>query len=162
MRVPFSKPWRAIPELDKFSDEECRAYVREAKRANLGARIFVSVFAIVVFVIVMIVLAFFIGLILSDVRFEPKELGIVVYVCVPVLGGVMSAFTVRDLWVKEIVMERLKEAKCGRCAYSLMGLAVVDSGVVCPECGERLDLATRGLTQADLMSPPAANVVETP
>lgn len=155
MRLPLWNIYRAFPELDKFSDDACRAYVREAKRAHWLGMIGMSLVGIIVFIVV----AGIVSLLMSGVVAAlPKsvssafEFMFLLVFAVPIFVGAVCSYMVRDAWVKKIVLERLKGAKCGRCTYTLLGLAVVNGGVVCPECGERLDLAARGLTHADLMS----------
>lgn len=151
MRLPFYKLYRAFPELDAFGDDACRAYIREAIRTRWLSSIMIGIVVVVTFFTVMVVVGWFMWL-LAHVVPASSIFMVVIWIIVPVVTGAVAAYSIRDMWVKHIVLERLQGVRCGGCTYSLLGLAVVDGGVVCPECGERFELAKRGVTQADLMA----------
>lgn len=154
MRVPFFKLWRAFPELDKFGDDACRTYIREAMRTHELGSIMVGMAAFAVFCFVTVVVGWLMWLLAHVVEVSSIFMA-VIWLSVPIVSGAIAAFSIRDIWVKKIVLERLRGVQCAGCSYSLLGLVVVDGGVVCPECGDRFDLEMRGVSCADMMSPAA-------
>jgi hypothetical protein len=61
------------------------------------------------------------------------------------------AMWIRDQGLRRAIAKRLEGARCGRCKYSLLGLAVVGGNVLCPECGHFEALGDRGLSAADIL-----------
>lgn len=51
MIIPFSRVYRAFPELDRFSDDECDRFVSLAQRSFRGAYVFMQVTNIVLFIL---------------------------------------------------------------------------------------------------------------
>lgn len=149
MRIPLNKIYRAFPELDRFSDEQCERYVLQAMRISgrrrlvrhtLEASVGVGIFFLVLFAVA------------SVSPMTPGRGFIVAYavllVALPIVGWLIA----RDQLLRQAIKARLTSARCPACDYSLLGLPVHGEVVVCPECGEAIDLEHHGLTEADLLS----------
>lgn len=143
MRIPGSKVYRAFPELDHFSDDQCRKFVRAANRGFwwTSLRIFVWVSgAISVLAVAAIGLSFLTGA-------WKKWLGDSVVEFVgdlsPWLAAALlfplAALVLRDWLLIRLVRSILRtRGCCSRCSYGLLGLPVdADLSVTCPECGAR-------------------------
>lgn len=144
MRLPTSKLYRAFPELDEFSSEQCRAWVRAANagfaRLILRSILFGAVFLGWLLVVSGAVYALGSGLSIVDGRTRnegPLFVLISGGVVVGVGVGVLLVLMVRDAFLRRRV-QRVMQARgsCDRCRYILVGLPVIDARVTCPECGQ--------------------------
>lgn len=158
MRLPLAKIYRAFPELDRFSDEECRGFVAQASKAGLdwttAARAAGGVFTISAFLIAIplsMTIGALTGAAIWGVR-GPRPfwmgLSLLVGITVPLVGNLM----LRDFVLRRRIRRRLLSAECAACRYSLLGLAWRDGLVKCPECGTSNDLRGRGLKPEDLIA----------
>lgn len=145
MRIPFTRIYRAFPELDRFSDEQCRRFVRAACRT--GARRFVHRAALGALLLVLYVVTSPLAGLCMDLAERslgprtPREAlsflasvtGLIAVLAAPVL----LTFLVRD----HLLIRRIRDilqagGVCPACRYSLIGLPVSESNIiVCPECG---------------------------
>ncbi|MGH7130495.1 MAG: hypothetical protein ACREJO_00910 [Phycisphaerales bacterium] len=143
MRLPTDKVWRAFPELDRFSDEQCRGFVKAARRAwgwrlvRVGAML-VSLGA--AFIAGAIALAGTLHL-LDDVWRVGREnaawAGAVAAGMLTMAVFLLGGMFVRD-WLlrKRIRFAIFNRGVCQKCDYSLVGMPVsAKSTVMCPECG---------------------------
>lgn len=141
MRLLTRKLYRAFPELDAFSDEQCKNFMYAAGRPWWRRLLrWLAVFAIITLTLVGL------GVVISvtqqrvGVRWMSRGLetllwlGIAVGLLVP---GFVIAMRTRD-WllarrVRRVINDR---GRCHRCAYSLLGMRVgADLRIICPECG---------------------------
>ncbi len=167
MRLPWDKIYRAFPELDPFSDEECERFVDRARAqrpiSGLAALAGAAVF----------IVAFPLGL--AVVRRLPQpglppdgpfELYAVLFILGTVGAGALAGLLVRDRLLIRAIRDRVTLARCPACHYSLLGLKVQTEGwetrVRCPECGAEHDLAAIGLTAADLIPRDPSQPVPSP
>jgi len=51
----------------------------------------------------------------------------------------------RDVWLRRRLSARILELECAGCGYSLLGLGAANGVIICPECGDRCELASRGI-----------------
>jgi hypothetical protein len=153
VRVPLSKVYRAFREFDGFSDQRCEAYLRLAQSRYKGATVLVSVGSLAAFFLT-VWLYFGVGasllrrLVVGLPGLHPMWSA--VYLGCGVLVPALAALLVRDAWVRWVLRQFLRDVRCVRCRYSLLGLQVMGGAVRCPECGERTVLAELGLSEADL------------
>lgn len=162
MRLPTSKVYRAFPELDKFSDAQCAAYVKNATKERKKQHI-----AATCLLLIAVPLALFLaygGTALSALLIFPDEklfsdsffAFILIHMTVLFFLECLGLLWLRDRWLRRIVTKHLLTVRCPHCRYVLLGLAVNDNTVTCPECGTRHTLASLGRTEADLaMNPPS-------
>ena len=142
MRIIASPIYRAFPELDVFTDEQCRNYLQRVY-GGVPARVAVGLVSLVCGV----GWAGSVGLVCVSVsRANP---GWTTIVGVFALAAVTAAFGFgtlisRDVLLRLLVRRVLGEVGlCPSCDYSAMGLLVsVDFAVTCPECGNGIDLAS--------------------
>lgn len=158
MRLIVRKVYRAFPELDRFSDAECEGFVGLVARRHRRGRV-----VRLVGLAVASGLLFFGGSYLTysigDELFRsgraPKFVQDYWHLLVGILasGVVALLFTsvCRTVWLRSKIQHHLTALECIECAYSLLGLPVVEGAITCPECGQRFDLAARGLTAADVL-----------
>jgi len=177
MRIPWSKPYRAFPELDRFSDDECERYVLQVRAQRLGSRwlppagllltVPASMYAIVY-------ASLDIGEWVRDfdvwlfrmirgtwppVEVGPGEFLVWIGLGLLVVGGPALLYMIpRDALLRRAIANRLRLARCPKCRQSLVGLPVRalpeayggGPGVTCPECGTEHVLAKIGLTSDDI------------
>lgn len=148
MRIPRSKVYRAFPELDAFSDEQCRGFVRSASRSwgRRGVRL----------VIQGVVAGAALGATSMLSRWLVEWLGRAaevwfrqdasfLFTMGVLLFFVLFSTSMAWLMTRNIQLRRAirwvmgSRGSCGACAYGLTGLPVSGEGeVMCPECGMRL------------------------
>ncbi len=162
MRIPFSKPYRAFPELDPFSDAQCRELIGMAQAHRLHWALEFAARASV-----MLATFFVAGLAVrwSRTLFFDRWTGWwlrsgvgdtleIVLIFTALLGApMMSVLVMRDLQDRRMIRRVLERgANCAGCRYSLLGLLEVEEGRVrCPECGRMnsSDPALRALVTPD-------------
>lgn len=150
MRLIRRKLYRAFPELDRFSDEQCQRFMasvagsmrhRLVRRAVILAGAAVSSAAAVM-------LGMWLG---EGTRWLVKITGqrgwlvdliIAAMVFLLVGGGLLLAMVARDVLLRLRVRGLLaRNGSCPKCAYSLLGLPVsADLRVRCAECGTEVDV----------------------
>ena len=140
IRLITRKIWRAFPELDRFSDEQCQRFVKAAGRQRWF--VFATWGAVTV--------VFAAGLALASVltrwtdsamRYDfpvvPAWMILFVVLTAGVAAAGLAAMLTRDKILRRRIALVLKyRGSCVGCRYSLVGLPVPDSlCIVCPECG---------------------------
>lgn len=164
MRLPISKVYRAFPELDKFDDARCQAYVRNVKRAGGWRR---HVFgaacgAAAILAFIALAAAFAIAwhwafdwLGWSARRWTHEDwylfLMLAFVVGIPMAIGAVVAFVLRDLMLRRALRRHISGSRCPDCNYLLLGLVPKDGEIRCPECGTLYALTELGLTPDDLL-----------
>jgi hypothetical protein len=169
VRMPLTKIYRAFPELDRFTDAQCAAWVRLAQREHWGFMLRVGV---VLAVLLIPAAGLLIGIVSSvtgvlaasrfgswigrSLRLTIDDVEMIfkgpALIAAMVLVFVVAAL-VRDRALRHVVQARLRSGRCTACDYTLMGLKPQGSMVRCPECGIELDLNDLGLTPADILAP---------
>ncbi|MCC6660403.1 MAG: hypothetical protein IT437_05910 [Phycisphaerales bacterium] len=147
MRLPISKPWRAFPELDRYTDQQCERFLAEAHTSQ--RRLMMISHAMVAAVIVGGVAA---GIALvswtHDVLWRRFGTPAIIAVALspvavlPVIVVMLSRRTHRLLLFREL--GRWRDAghpECPRCNYPLVELPERDCTKTCPECGYVVELA---------------------
>jgi hypothetical protein len=165
MRMPAAKIWRAFPELDRFSDEECAVYVARLNRWRVqggawaaavlcgAALVAATPWAVVASGPALSALGVDAGR--TDVQAGLAVLGAVLLGA----GAPLTGLLTRDRLLKRAVRRKLRKAICARCGHSLLGLPLANAceraSVRCPECGFVISLELLGLSHEDL-NPSAA------
>jgi hypothetical protein len=145
MRLPLNRVYRAFPELDRFTNDQCEQFVRRAWRRawwRIGCLPFVAgafVFAMLLSLI-------------SRLSGEPPAVVLITIVMLVIGLPVVSALLLRDALLRHTVGGLIGKAVCIKCGFSLLGLRVADGVVRCPECGRLHHLKAIGLTPADLIA----------
>lgn len=156
----FKKVYRTFPELDRFTDEQCRGFERAARREQWTSGLFMNAiglglaamwtaFGVWQFLIVLNVVS---GA--SDPGWGQRRwivLGAVAAVLFT-LAGLCIARAIYAAWLRDAIAHLQRSTRCPSCSYPLLGLAVEDDKVVCPECGLRMSLAARGWTRSHLIA----------
>ncbi len=162
MRIPLQNIWRAFPELDAFSDEQCERFVESATRdfrgsATRTAAITIALSALGVVLTGMT--ARFLWQISRDwlhtrltaARFRDIGDAYLIVVCVLIaISLCLAVLITRDQWLIRTITRKVRQAGCHKCGYSLLGLEACMGVVRCPECGAGFNLRDAGLTAADL------------
>jgi ribosomal protein S27AE len=161
MRIPRSKPWRAFPELDRFSDRVCRAYLRTATSASWVTSprvVYPALLLLGLILWVGVTIAGWWGMwLLGQSVFNPSPYWALLLIGVlPVVVAAGVPILLRDFWLRKRLAAQLTRCACSGCGYSLLGLTPTPDAngrdhVDCPECGARIDLAEHGLNPSDLL-----------
>ena len=173
MRIPTSKIYRAFPELDRFSDAECRAFMARLRR-QVGMQLFGFLAAgaagfgmFVATIVVQGVMYVWTRRIRFGLSVDDAEMvWAAIYIAMPFLASFMTILLVRDFFVRRGLRTRIlnvvRRFTCRGCTYSLVGLRATGHVVRCPECGHEttfteLGIAGDGELQLNAeSSPPAA------
>lgn len=161
IRVPVGKVWRAFPELDPYTDEECKSYLREARRRRRWMGLAARLGGLVVGLIGMSLAMAAVGAVISALQrkapgapLSGAEFLLVSLLLSTLVLPLLGVLVGRDVWLRRSLRARLRSVAC-ICGYTLLGLTPADEGegefVVCPECGTRTFLAHAGLAAGDLL-----------
>jgi hypothetical protein len=160
------KLYRAFPELDQFSDEQCEEFVKRAKHMQgFGDWAIAAVTATaLVSCLVLAILQYFLSGALQRAAISlagramaqhlyPAAI-VFLWVVVPALSALVGRDVVYWRFLKRAIWKRIELIRCGTCKYSLLGQHVRSGVVRCPECGEATTLTRLGVdSEADLMPP---------
>lgn len=145
MRIPFSKPYRAIPMLDAFDDAACERMLQRVWLSNRVGNLSAPAMATLV---AMGVSLYLVDVITHDIRGQFRLIGITglfadaidltVIVSVLVALPAIAFLIARDWALRRAINFLLHgQALCDKCSYLLLGLREDETGQVrCPECGE--------------------------
>ena len=141
MRIIASPIYRAFPELDVFTDEQCRNYLQRVYGGVL-ARVAVGLVSLVCGVGVAFAVGWVCVLVANANPGRTTIVGVFALAAVTAAFGFGTLIS-RDVLLRLLVRRVLGEVGlCPSCDYSAMGLLVsVDFAVTCPECGTGIDLA---------------------
>lgn len=158
MRMPLRKIYRAFPELDRFTDQQCRLLMR---RVRLNRATTSSIAMLTLGTVMLVGLGLLIAgnaLDLSARAQAWREDGdLLVWMIVLFVPTSAAAMVVRDFALRHHLTKALRiqldRVRCPNCRYSLLGLTADGNTVRCPECGEQVRLSALGLTPGDLVPP---------
>src|SRR2546430_111533 len=130
MRIPFTKVYRAFPEFDSLSDEDCARYVRQVKAHRRGL---VQVLPAIITLVLVIgwpvgwlaALWYDPGAVMRNVPMPATPEGravllLVTSVMVPAIVGLL----VRDFGMWLGLRDEVIRARCPRCKQSLLGVPI--------------------------------------
>ena len=135
MRLPMSKVYRAFPELDRFDDAACRAFVADVSRRHWWSALRTAIFSVIVAVLLALGGLF---VIVSEMSQRPNTLtqvGELIGLVAVFVGPIVFGMAMRDWWLRRRLQERIDASRCFACNYSLVGMPAAAEGVCCPECG---------------------------
>lgn len=147
MRLLTRKIYRAFPELDSFSDEQCVRFVKavNASKTRLVIRGLISTVFAIGLGIVFLGLAIWGATELADAWHFSEGLFWVfwgVSGTLALLFAFIPGLILGDLLLRLSVRSLLKRCgACPQCGYSLLGIRVGPEFVItCPECGRKVDV----------------------
>ena len=161
MRIATRQIYRAFPELDRFTDEQCEMLVRRIRQdtklsawlAVLTALMLVLPGCGIIFTATLIWLLKERWFPVSDWNMTYLALALIVVICVPTGLGLFM----RDWYLRRSLMGaidvRIERVRCLKCRYILIGQREKAGRVTCPECGAEIELRSLGITPADLIPP---------
>ncbi len=142
MRIPGTKVYRAFPEFDRFTDEQCERFLAAA--VQMGWRrvlrwVITGVAGVVLFVIGIVGAVW----LRFGTQVLPNSGGILMHaadllcVLVPSCAGAFGGVLVRDVLLRQHLRRLINtRGSCAACGYRLLGLPVSEANTVaCPECG---------------------------
>jgi hypothetical protein len=151
MRIITRKLWRAFPELDGFSDDQCARFVRAAKVGAVGSGGLLSLMlrwmAVGLTVLVISAASFAViamifewvtnrGLVRNNGMYYLTQTAAGVLISGALLLAFGAGMLVRDALVRRRVRQVIKtRGRCAGCGYVMLGLPVPENlKVTCPEC----------------------------
>ncbi len=146
MRLPLSKVYRAFPELDRFSDEQCRAWQQLANDYWPWKRIGALLLAVAMFPVMWAGLMTLVTLLGNWSGFRPLNdlpapfglMVVLLFVALPIFAAALVSLSIRDWWTRRCLRRFIDDRICS-CGYSLLGLPHEPfedrARVHCPECG---------------------------
>ncbi len=146
MRMPMSKIYRAFPELDRFSDEQCERFVERANRwkampvQNMLLVIFLFIGYFVIIPAMSVLMNALVMVFIQDdlrSRYYESDLFIAMKLAVAFGGVFIGLLLMRDrLLLGRIRRVLSRSSHCNSCDYNLLGLPVSSHNTIkCPECG---------------------------
>lgn len=159
MRLMASHNYRAYPELDRFSDEQCGHFVRTANRSWRARGIRWTVLGVMALgaVIASVVLTSSVMKFLEIRRVPGGSAGVLLLsagaAIESLVAGMLGVLITRDWLLGRRVRRVLRlSGTCYSCGYSLLGMRVGEDLVLhCPECGAavEVDPAMNELAEVD-------------
>lgn len=142
MRLVRNTIWRAFPELDPYSDEQCRRFFKAAVGTPVvrSVRIALVLLASAAILVGAVALGL---LILTKIygsntnAMDRQDIAVYATFITATILGPFAGIIARDLLLRLRVRRVLRSrGRCSNCTYSLLGLAVnAQHEVACPECG---------------------------
>lgn len=164
MRIPISKIYRAFPEFDSFSDEQCERFMHriEVSGAKKTLPTLVGILVMLAALILSCTVSGFIfdamqeGLERSSARMIEIVLDLL-SLLLPLVIAFALGLTARDVLLRRhlrlVIEDKLNRIRCLGCKYILIGQVVSNQSVRCPECGRVHRLSELGVVEADLIPP---------
>lgn len=166
MRFPTHNICRAFPELDGFSDEQCKRFLQATLKKHWLARLLLNLLVVVLFNVGWYGLAYSVFILMLALGIKPggdSGFGVAILaVVIGALAGALTGLLIRDRWLRRRLSARILELACAGCGYSLLGLAAQQGIIICPECGNRCELASRGIEVDTTLITPEATPTGTP
>ena len=143
MRVPLSNIWRAFPELDRFTDEQCRRFVRAACTRGWqrhAHRVTLCGLLVILVVASFAMISFLYAWLDDHYHFRTTLLSLI-FVSLILFSGFFIPSVLVMLIRDRLLLRRVRyvlraRGTCPACQYSLLGIVVSeDNVVICPECG---------------------------
>ncbi len=147
MRLMRAKIYRAFPELDRFSDEQCARFLRAANaswRRRMARWVVAAIATVVLLAIVLGGGVAFAEWVEHHTRVGGQwPLGVigallVIGTSLTMTGGMLLRDYLLRLGVRRVIR---RVGTCADCGYSLLGMRVGENmRVICPECGRAIEV----------------------
>lgn len=158
-----TKLWRAFPELDPFSDEQCRPVIAVVSRSNLDQLCCIGLVLLGTLVSVFLLVGFLPVVQHAFNTPQPHRsyelpLALVFAIGMGTLPFV-GVLRVRDMLIRRHLRKLLTSGStCIRCSYSLLGLPLDEQHcATCPECGTVQGVHKAFASLAPATQPPVAS-----
>ena len=148
----FTPFYRAFPEFDAFTDEECERWMRLSWRYRPRQRLLIAMMIPLGIAIASIPIIAPVLTILFAFDHSQKLLALsngaffavlIVFALLPGIATVVVSFRLRDRWLRDCLRSLVGDRRC-TCGYSLLGLPEqrrpTGSVIVCPECGKHVQV----------------------
>ena len=166
MRLPTHNICRAFPELDGFSDEQCKRFLQATLKKHWLARHRLNSLTVILFLVGGFgMLRAFVAVVQAFKISVSSNFGIELLLLPAIIGafaGALTGLMIRDRWLRRRLSARILELACAGCGYSLLGLAAHQGIIICPECGSRCELASRGIEVDTTLVSPESTTPSTP
>lgn len=172
-RLPLSNPYRAYPELDGYTNEQCEFLMRRIGVIRKRRTFQTGCLGSLVMVLSIVAMCGLFGLLIPWIEklmnrlvgppmtgFDDLLHGIPIviffsalFLVVALIGHVFENRAIRLALAEQLSLaEKVEMARCIDCKYPLRGLPSREGQLCCPECGREHPLAELGLTQEDVLS----------
>jgi len=148
--------YRAFPELDSYSDEQCELLMKRVD-LNRVARWLTTGMTFVGIVVSFFGAIFFSAMFVMPIISGGREttVHLVVHCLIVFITPAVVGAVIRDHLLKRQLIKGLKvhidRIRCPQCMYVLFGLPVKSETVSCPECGVSTHLKDLGVVAEDMV-----------
>ena len=167
MRIITQRIYRAFPELDDFTDKQCKLLmqrVRLGKAAHRGMGVSALAAGFIAFIPsagLSFLLFDLLEMFYFDLGLRRFERFAIATSFLTSLGPTfLSGLVIRDLILRRLLLNalriRIDKVRCLKCKYILIGQRDHNGAVTCPECGQTTLLKQLGLEPHDLIPPESA------
>lgn len=152
-----TRPWRLDPELDRFSDEQCRPLAAVVGPLRVAGLLIAGLIAVFLGAPSLIAWTSLVERVSDATRigFDDRAtacgrgaFAFSLLVLVPTVASIAMSPYIQI--VARALRRELDRVRCPSCRYLLMGLPVEQGTLQCPECGQIHALATMGITPDDV------------
>lgn len=152
------KPWRLVRELDRYSDKECRGFMKSLSLWRVWLLILslpiAMLFGVKLLALTELANEAITGRgdwVLDAALPGERALGML-YTVVVLFGSAAAAFIPYAAILRRVVRRRYASLACLKCRYSIVGLPVANGYVRCPECGQDICLDKQGWSEKDIIA----------
>lgn len=145
--------YRSYPEFDGYSDEQCRKLVLQARLRRGDAAWVMPLLAAIGLMAAWTIFGGALLVLLASMA--GRNLPSPAAFLTPIFLFEIPGFIVAYVWVRRLMLVRsirrmVNRAVCPFCEFSLVGLPVKINAVICPECGQKVQLTAHGIRREDL------------
>ncbi|MEM9415985.1 MAG: hypothetical protein AAGA29_10995 [Planctomycetota bacterium] len=162
MRIPINKVYRAFPELDDYSDEQCERLMRRVQLQqgqSIGINMIIGISFVGLAFLIFITCKVVIASLEIPVHVANRQEDMILLLGFVTVFGLPAAVC---LFLRDYILRKrltgainyaIDRVRCLSCKYILIGQSAKEEHVTCPECGARQHLSELGITEADLIPP---------
>src|SRR5690606_24942512 len=118
MRLLLHKPYRAFPELDRFSDAECARFESAARRHHRGSAALVYALIVLAAGLMCPLMGLFHAALVAALRavavpmIDADMVALLLSICLAVASASLGWLLIRDWWLRRIIGKQLRGAAC--------------------------------------------------